>query len=173
MATAYSDLVAGTAITWDTVPTTYTITLTSLADQAVREGGKSGTLVDGTKGLPEIIEFRLESAVGSAATNGKELSLYVGESDNATAGTDNPGNLSGADATVTNGTELINQLNFAGSLVLSNARGTNVQKQRLRYKPVCAYIIPVIYNNSGQTLSATAGNHKLVMTPYYRRTPVA
>jgi hypothetical protein len=173
VATAYSDLVAGTAVSWKASAGDHVLTLTSLVDQAVREGDKSATLVDGTKGLPELLEFRLESAVGAAATAGKEVSLYVGESDSATAGTDNPGNLTGADAGVTSGTELLPQLNFVGSLVLSNARGTNVQKQRLLYAPTCAYLIPVLFNNSGQTLSATAGNHQLVMTPYYRRAPVA
>lgn len=173
MTLAYSDLVAGTAIVWKNSGGDKALTLTSIADQAVREGDKSATLVDGTKGLPELLEFFLESAVGSAATLGKEISLYIGESDSATAGTDNPGNLTGADATVTNGTEYILQLNFAGSLVLSNARGTSTQFQRLRYKPVQSYIIPVVYNNSGQTLSGTAGNHVLTMTPYYRRAPIA
>jgi hypothetical protein len=172
MATAYSDLVAGTPVEWSTTGGK-TLTLTSLANAAMREGAKSATLVDGTSGLPELLEFRLESAVGSAATQGLEIELYVGESDNATAGNDNPGNLTGADAGLSNPTELKLQLNFVGSLVLSNARGTNVQKQRLRYRPVCAYIVPAVYNGSGQTLSGTAGNHKLVMTPYYRRTPVA
>lgn len=172
MATAYSDLVAGTPVEWSTTGGKL-ITLTSLADQAMREGAKSDTLVDGTKGLPELLEFRLESAVAVAATAGKEIELYVGESDDATAANANPGNLTGADAGVSNPTELKVQLNFVGSLVLSNARGTNVQKQRLRYKPVCAYLVPVVFNGAGQALSATAGNHKIVMTPYYRRAPVA
>jgi hypothetical protein len=173
MSASYSDLVAGTAITWKSSGGDKVLTLTSLTNGSMREGDKSATLVDGTKGLPELVEFRLESAVGSAATNGKEINLLIGESDDSTAGNANPGNLTGADAGVSNPTELSQQLNFAGSLVLSNARGTNVQKQRIRYKPICAYLIPVIYNDSGQTLSGTAGNHTLVMTPYYRRNPVS
>lgn len=173
MSAAYSDLVAGTAQTWTSSGADHVLTLTSIADQAVREGDKSSTWIDGTKGLPEYLEIRFESQVGSAATNGKEIALYIGESDSATAGTANPGNLTGADATVTSGTELINQLNFVGSLVLSNARGTNVQKQRFRYKPICAYTIPVVYNNSGQTLGSTGTNHVVAITPYYRRNPVS
>jgi hypothetical protein len=173
MTVAYSDLVAGTPVTWTSSGGDKVLTLTSKADQNVREGDKSATWVDGTKGLPELIEVRFESQVGSAATNGKEIAVYVGESDSATAGIANPGNLTGADADVTNGTELINQLTFIGALILSNGRGTNVQKQRFRFRPVCAYTIPVIYNNSGQTLGATGTNHVLVMTPYYRRTPVS
>ena len=173
MATAYSDLVAGTAITWTSSGGDKALTLTSLANDAAREGDKSATWVDGTKGLPELIEVRFESQVGSAATNGKEIELYVGESDSATAGTANPGNLTGADAALSNPDELKNQLMFVGSLVLSNARGTNVQKQRLRFKPVCAYSVPVVVNKSGQTLGSTGTNHVVVMTPYYRRNPIA
>lgn len=165
----YNGLVAGTALTWASSGGDKVLTLTSLANNAAREGDKSPTLVDGTMGMPELLEMRLESAVGSAATNGLEIELHVGESDSATAGNDNPGNLTGADAGLSNPDELKSQLNVVGALILSNARGTNVQKQRFRYRPLCPYIIPVVVNKSGQTLSGTAGNHKLVVTPYYRK----
>ncbi len=165
----YSFLEKGTSITWINTGGDKALTLTSLANDAGREGAKSATLVDGTKGMPEVLEVRLESAVGSAATDGREIELYIGESDNATAGDDNPGNLSGTDAALSNPGELARQCYYAGSLVLSNARGTNVQKQRLLYYPTCPYIIPLVVNKSGQTLSGTAGNHKLVVTPYYRK----
>lgn len=165
----YTFLEAGTALTWKSSGGDKTLTLTSLTNGSVREGDKSATLVDGTKGMPELLEIRLESAVGSAATQGKNINVYIGDSDNSTAGTNNPGNLSGADATVTSGSELLGQLNYVGGLSLSNARGTNVQKARMIYFPTCAYIIPVIHNDSGQTLSATAGDHQLVITPYYRK----
>lgn len=173
MAVGYSDLVAGTPVTWTSSGGDKVLTLTSLTNNSAREGDKSGSWVDGTKGLPEVIDVRFESQVGSAATNGLEIELFVGESDDATAGNANPGNLTGADAGLSNPDELKSQLIFVGSLVLSNARGTNVQKQRFRFKPVCAYTIPVAVNKSGQTLGATGTNHKVVMTPYYRRTPVS
>lgn len=172
MAVNYSDLIAGTAVEWSTTGGKL-ITLTSLANAAVREGAKSATWVDGTKGLPELIEVRFESAVTSAAAQGKEINLYVGESDNATAGTDNPGQLTGADSTLTNGSELLGQLKFIGALVLSAATGTTVQKSRFVYRPVTAYSVPVVHNDSGVALHGTAGNHKLFFTPYYRRSPVA
>lgn len=164
----YVGLVAGTPVEWSTTGGK-TITLTSLTNNSGREGGKSATWVDGTLGMPEVIEIRFESAVGSAATNGLEIELYIGESDNATAGTDNPGNLTGADAALSNPDELKAQLYYVGGLILSNARGTNVQKQRMLYYPTAPYSIPLVVNKSGQTLSGTAGNHKIVMTPYYRK----
>lgn len=166
----YADLEAGATITWAASGGDKALTLTSLANDAGREGAKSGTLVDGTKGMPELLEIRFESAVASAAANGKEIELYFGESDSATAGTNNPGNLTGADAALSNPDELKNQCALVGALVLSNARGTNVQKQRLWYpQPVQPYIIPLVVNKSGVALSGTGGNHSLVVTPFYRR----
>jgi hypothetical protein len=169
----YSDLEKGTTITWLASGGTYALTLTSLTTNSGREGGKSGSLIDGTKGLPEFLEVILESAVGSAASDGLELELYFGESDNAAAGSDNPGNLTGADAGLSAPDELKRQCFFVGSLVFSNSRGTNVQKQRMRFRPLTAYIIPLIVNKTGQTLSGTAGNHRLAVTPYYRRAKIA
>jgi hypothetical protein len=164
----YSFLEAGTPIEWSTTGGKL-ITLTSLANDAAREGAKSATLVDGTKGMPELLEVRIESAVAVAASWGKEIEVYFGESDSATAGTQNPGNLTGADAAYADSAELKGQLGYVGPLILSNIRGTVVQVQRHVYYPVCPYIIPVVVNKSGQALSATAGNHKIVVTPYYRK----
>lgn len=165
----YSNLVAGSTITWKNSGGDKTLTLTSLTNGSGREGDKSATLVDGTSGMPEFLEVRFESAANATATDGTEIELYFGESDNSTAGTNNPGNLTGADAGLSNPDELKRQCNFVGSLILSNARTTSVQKQRFRYKPLCAYIVPLVVNKSGQTLHATASNHQLVVTPYYRK----
>jgi hypothetical protein len=164
----YPTLVAGTPKTWASSGGDYALTLTSLADNAAREGAK-GDFFDATFGLPEVLDVRFESAVASAATNGKQIELYLGESDHATAGTDNPGNLTGADAPLSNPDELKAQLYMVGGLNLSNARGTNVQKQRFSVIPTCRYQVPVAVNKSGQALHATAGNHKIVITPYYRK----
>lgn len=113
--------------------------------------------------------MRLETAVGSAAANGLVIELWAGESDNATAGTDNPGSLTGGDAALTTPAEYKLQCNLVGALQLSNAAGTAVQKERFVYFPTCRYWIPLIVNLSGQSLSGTAGNHKIVVTPYYNR----
>jgi hypothetical protein len=169
-----SGLVAGTSITWDTVPTTYTLTLTSLTNNSGREGGKnnSGTgWLDSNFGsvLPEFVEIRFESAPGSAVTApNQDLELWIAESDSSTAGTNNPGGLTGADASVSTPDEKKAQCVFAMALSFSNALGTAVQRQYGYFVPTQAYAIPFVVNKSGQTLSGTAGNHKIVMTPYYR-----
>lgn len=168
-----STLVAGAAKTWDSGGTTATITLTSLANGSAREGGKLDFAASSVSGvtdgsLPEAVLVRLETAVGSAATNGFQVELYFGESDSATAGTNNPANLTGADAAVSNPDEVKLQASFVGGLNLSNARGTNVQKQWFRFYPGCRYLVPLVVNKSGQALSGTAGNHQIVATAYYR-----
>jgi hypothetical protein len=164
---SYPNLQPGSAKTWINTAGTYTLTLTSLTNTSAREGGK-GDFYDATFGYPEMLEVLFETAVGVAATDGNTVELWAGESDSATAGTNNPGNLTGADAGVTNGDQLRRQLNLVGALSLSNARGTNVQKQRFVYFPAQRYWIPMVYNASGQTLSGTAGNHKITVTPFYR-----
>lgn len=164
----YLNLIAGTAITWKSSGGDKALTLTSLSNGSGREGDKSGSLIDGTYGLPELLEFRLESSVASAVSS-TELELWIGESDNATAGSDNPGGLTGADASLASPDQKKLQLSYVGSLIFSNAIGTSVQKQRFRYAPLCAYVIPLLVNKTGQALGSTAADHKLVMTPYYRR----
>jgi hypothetical protein len=169
---SYADLVAGTAVEWSTTGGKL-ITLTSLANGSGRQGAKSATLIDGTKGLPELLEVLFQSAVTSAAANGKAVELYLGESDDATAGNANPGGLSGADGAWTNASELRGQLNYLGAIILSNATGTGLQVARFNYwLTAAAYICPAVYNDAGVALSGTAGNHKIVVTPYYRRSQV-
>lgn len=163
----YTRLIKGTSITWAASGGDKLWTPTSLTNNAAREGAKSGSLIHGTYGLPKLIEFRVEAAVASAATTGKAFEFYVGQSDSSTAGTNNPGNLTGADASLSNPDELKEQCNRLGALLLSNARGTNVQRTRLFFVPTCEYIIPLMVNKTGQTASGTAGNFAIVATPYY------
>jgi hypothetical protein len=111
---------------------------------------------------------RVMAYVVGVVSQGLQLELYAGESDSGTAGTGNPGNLTGADAGLSNPDELKLQCNLVGGLNLSNARGTNVQRQRFVYFPTARYWIPLVVNKSGQTLSGTTGNHSIVVTPYYR-----
>lgn len=174
MAVNYSDLEPGTAVTWTSSGGTKAITLTSLANGAMREGAKSATLIDGAKGLPELCVFTLEAKVGSAATAGREISLFVGSSPSGTVGTGNPAGLTGADAAVSNPTEKTPQLTLVGSLVLSNALGTGLQRsQELRYRPLQPFVVPVVYNDSGQAMGSTGTDHVITMTPFYRRAPIA
>jgi hypothetical protein len=168
MATTTVGFEAGTPVSWLSSGGDKLLTLTSKANGNVHEGAKSGSFLNAAGQLPAFIRWRLESQVGAAATQGRELNLFVGQSEHATAGTDNPAQLTGADADVTSGTELLGQLDRVGSLPFSNAIGTTVQKVMLTSFPRSPYQIPVLHNDTGQTLGSTAGNHKLIATPYYQ-----
>lgn len=165
----YSGLIAGTPITWQASGGSKTLTLTSLANAAARQGVKSDSLLDGTFGMPEVLEVSFETKAASAVTNGLQTEIYFGESSSATAGTDNPGGLTGADAALSNPSEIKLQLGLVGALNYSNALGTGTQRQRFIYYPTCICIIPVVVNRSGQAFSSTPGDHILTVTPYYRR----
>lgn len=156
----------GSEISWKSSGGTYTITLTSLANNGGREGGKAD-LGNGDVDWDQDWVVFIESAVNVTAVNGAEIELWWGNSLHATAGNDNPGNLTGVDAALSNPDELKMQLDFIGSLVLSNARGTNVQKQMHIFRPKGRYGIPLIVNKAGQALSSTAGNHAIRMIPLY------
>jgi len=172
MAVNYSDLTPGTAITWMNTGGTNLMNMKALATAGIREGGKSATLVDGTKGFPEVLEVIAETKLQSAPTAGNECPVYLGFSKNATVGSENPGGLTGVDAAVGNADQLP-QLVFVGSIILSNALGTGVQRQRFEVKPKAEYVIPVFQNSSGQTTSNVDGETVITIRPWYRRTPIA
>lgn len=172
MTTNYSDLTPGTALQWKNTGGDYTMNLKALANAGIREGAKSLTLIDATKGFPEFLEIIAETKLQVAPTAGTACNVYVGFSKNATPGNENPGGLTGADAAVGNADQLP-QLTFVGSLTLSNALGTGVQRKRFTIAPKAEYIIPVFQNSSGQTTSNVDGETIITIRPWYRRTPVA
>lgn len=159
---ATTQLQQGTALTWAASGGDYTITMTSVTSTNGRQGVKG----DLGANWARTYSVLFTSSVGSAATNGTVIELYAGRSNSATAGTNNPGGLSGTDATFnTTPAEYKLQLDYIGSLVLSNNAGTGIQKQWFTFYPRSRYIIPVIVNSSGQTLGSTAGDHTIVFLP--------
>lgn len=108
----------------------------------------------------------------SAPTAGNQMNIYLGFSKNSTAGNENPGGLTGADASVGNADQLP-QLVFAGSIILSNALGTGVQRQRMIVVPKAEYVIVVFQNSSGQTTSNVDGETSVTIRPWYRRSPIS
>lgn len=115
-----------------------------------------------------MLDILFQTAMASAAANGTVIELWCGQSDNATAATNNPSTLTGADGSFATPAEYKLQLDFVGALNLSNNRGTSVQQAKFRFYPTCRYWIPVIVNRGGQALSGTAGNHALTVTGYHR-----
>jgi hypothetical protein len=151
----------GTPKTWNSSGGDYGITLTSLANGAGAEGAK-GDLGANRARLYSVL---FTSSVGSAATAGNEIELWWGASTSSVSGTSNPGNLSGVSGAYSSPDEYKLQLTYIGSLILSNAAGTAVQKQTLVFSPPTRYGMPAVVNKSGQTLGSTAADHQIVITP--------
>jgi hypothetical protein len=154
-------LKAGTAKVWASTGGDYAITLTSLANDAAREG------VKGDLGANWALRQNVfvETKMASAPTQGNQVEYYWCASTSATAGTDNPGNLTGADASVSNPDQVKLQLIFLGPLNLSNGIGTGAQKTRFDLFPPTRYGFPVPVNKSGVALSSTAADHKITVAP--------
>lgn len=150
----------GSAITWSDTTGTYAITLNGLTSGSIRQGVKSGTLVTAPTGLSTAVlpdEFSITFTVqyNAAPAAGGEVGLYFSFSSSATAGTANPGNLSGTDATGPN-VDVLPMLSFAGAQVASNnlSSSTN-QPTKLTCRVLDNYASPVVYNNSSVTLKAS------------------
>ncbi len=175
MAVNYSDLTQGTPLVWTSSGGDYALDAHGLTDGSARQGGKNTvSLVDGTKGFPEELRVLFECKVQSAPTNGKEVQLFLGWSPSTTAGITNPAGLSGSDGSLATPATVTPLIPFAGSIIMSNDIGTGLHRQdEFVVKPKDIALIPVIYNTSGQTLSATGTDIKVTVTPFYRRTPVA
>lgn len=172
MAANYSDLLPGTALVWKNTGGDYAMNMKALATAGIREGVKSASLIHATYGFPELLEIEVETKLQAAPTAGLECPVYLGFSRSTNAGTGNPGGLTGADAAVGNADQLP-MLVFIGSIVLSNALGTAVQRQRFVAAPKAECVIPVFQNSSGQTTTNVDGETIISIRPWYRRAPIA
>lgn len=156
----------GTPITYKSSGGTYTWTPTSLANGAGRGGPKADLQVAATGKFPRVWLATLEVALAVAvASDYLGIELWWSPSDNATAGSRNPGNHSGTDATLTNASTLKYQMQLVGTMSLTIAGSTSLQLQSFEFYPLSRYGSPLLYNASGQALHATATNHVLTLTP--------
>lgn len=99
----------------------------------------------------------------SAPTAGGTVDFYLGWSNDATAGEDNPGNLSGADgvyqgygADTASGTEALKQLDYIGSLVVTADADIQVGVIGL-FIPQEQYCCLVVVNNASVNIANTDG----------------
>jgi len=99
----------------------------------------------------------------AAPTAGLTVDFYIGYSDSATAGNENPGNLSGAaglyqgyGADAASGVEALPQLHFIGSMVLTADADVQIAEIGV-ISPLADNACLVIDNNSGQTIADTDG----------------
>lgn len=153
---------------------THQIDLTSLAAAAARQGAKADIADSAYSGVADrraplfAVTVRIEFA--SAPTDGDTVDIYMGVSLSATAGTANPGGLTGADAAYT-GTagstlaESLLQLDFIGSLPCTNDGTTVVLQKTWIYSPALRYVSPVVVNNGTPALVADAVEMSITLTP--------
>ena len=170
MANTYAPLVAGTTKKWTSTGADHVLDAHGVTNTNGRAGDKCSTndILDATKGLAALLELWVTCKVQVAPTAGTTLDVYLGFSDSGTAGTDNPGQLSGADAALSN-VDVLPQLLYVGSVVMSNSLGTGVQAARFLVRPQDQFLIPVVVNNTGQTLSATGTDIAVWITPWYQQ----
>ena len=172
--------VGGSAWTWsDSAGTpTFNLTLNALGSGSLRQGVKSTTTIvappNATNAVPpDFFSVQITATFTSAPAAGGVVGAYFGFSPSATAGTSNPGGLTGTDAAGTN-TDQLPQLAFGGGLVASNNLSTAAQYQT-PYALVNAdpanspYVSPEIYNNASVALKSSSNVSTLTVVPYWRQ----
>lgn len=164
----------GTQIVWaDTtdfggspVARTVQIDLTSVATTAARQGVKVD--LGATRAARYAVTLRVEYDV--APSSGDICSLWWAPSPHATAGTANPGGVSGTDAdyTGTAGDSLadsILQLALIGNLVCTSDVATVVNQQSFVFFPTERYGSIVVYNEADQAFEGDAVEMSIIFTP--------
>ena len=168
----------GTAIVWadhagdfgdSPIASTHQITLAALASTAARQGVK----VDLGDPRAELYEVTLILEWDVAPADGASAKLYFAPSHHATAGTANPGGVSGTDAAYT-GTagstiaESLQQCDLAVILPCTNDADTIIQQKTAKYRPHSRYISPVVVNEGGQALEGDDIEMSITMIPVPR-----
>lgn len=149
---------SGTPIVWKSADGDGDLTLTSLATTAMRQGEKVD--LGATRAARYAVVLRTKFAANPTA--GQLVYVYFSQSPSATAGSQNPGRATGADAAYADGAT--NQMTSAGALVA--LADQTAHDQLIGYLVAAQrYVSPVVYNATGVGLSATAGDHELVLYP--------
>lgn len=153
-----------TAKTWKNSGGDAAITLTSLANNAARQGAK----LDLGATFSARYACFLDMDINVAPTAGERIELWLAWSNDPDAGDFNPGGVSGTDAAykAAEEDEWKKQLDFGGALIATADGAGTIQRQMVGVVDAKArYVSPVIVNKSGQALSATAANHVITLIP--------
>lgn len=145
----------GTPVVWTSAGGDEALTLTSLADGA----GRMGDEHDFGATFPIWVRIELEVDFNVAPTAGNVVNVYWASSDD---GTDYDAECTGSDAAFATLADC-QRLRFVGSLVVSN----NIDEQRASWTFAlpARYGVPVVWNASGQVLTATGTDQILTVTP--------
>ena len=143
------------------------INLTSISAGSAQQSDK----IDFTANID--LEYVLSAAVewATAPTAGETVDFYIGWSSSATAGTNNPGGLGGADAAYTgysaNLDDSLKQLQYIGSMVATvQATGTvQIDTSVATFTPRLRYGTLVVVNNSSTAFHSDAAETAVALTP--------
>lgn len=135
------------------------ISMASVANAAARQSAKLD--LGATRGAFYDVYADVEMA--ATPTAGNSVDLYWAPSVNATAGTDNPGNVTGTDAAYagysSNLTATLPQLQYIGSLTLTAQATATVQKGFVgRFSPAQRYGSLIVVNNGGAAFHTSDAN---------------
>jgi hypothetical protein len=147
-------------------PTACQLDLTSVSNAAARQSTKVD--LGAVRGLLYAVRAAMEIAATPVA--GSLISLYWAPSPNATAGTANPGAVTGADAAYagysSNLTATLPQLQFIGDFVCTaQATGTVQVAEIGTFLPRERYGSLVVVNNSGAAMHSDAVDMSVVFDP--------
>lgn len=145
----------GTDRTWAASGGDEVLTLTSMANVV----GRKGDGHDWGASHPARFRVKLKTDFAVSPTAGNTVEVYWASSED---NTDFDSATAAGDAAFSD-TDLLKQLHFIGALP-ADASTVSQIKSWIFYMPA-RYGYPVVYNRSGQALSATAGDHELVFTP--------
>lgn len=142
------------------------ITLASLANAAGRQSVK----LDLGATRSAFYDVYLDVEIAASPTAGNTIDLYWGPSINATAGTDNPGNMSGTDAAYagysSNLAATVPQLQLIGNAVVTAQATATAQHIYVgRFSPAARYGSLAYVNSSGAALHSTETNQAVRFIP--------
>ena len=157
---------SGTAKTIKSSGGDVAITLTSVANNAARQAAK----LDLGAVRAAAYNVSADFEIAATPTAGATIELWWAPSSSGTAGTDNPGGVSGTDAAYSgyssNLAASIVQLQFIGNFVCTAQATATVQKAFVGVLcPTHRYGSLVVYNKSGAALHSSATNMQIVLTP--------
>jgi hypothetical protein len=162
----YLRVQSGTTKTWKSSGGDAAMTPTSLANGSSYQGAK---LDLGATRAYEYDVF-LDVELAATPTAGNTIDVFWGPSSSATAATDNPGGMSGTDASYTgyssNADASNPQLQYVGSHVCTAQATATVQKSFVgRFSPAQRYGSPMVRNGAGSAFHSTITNFQIRLVP--------
>lgn len=138
-----------------------TMTFTSLANAQARVSDQWDR---GATAKPGLYTVSIRLKASSTLTAGNSARLYAAQSMNTS---DIPGRIPATDQTISSGLpDRLRNLTLLGAVALDSTTNTDSFVSLGLCELFGRYISLVLYNDFGQALSATAGDHEIILTPY-------